>query len=197
MRRDLAVLILAAGASRRLGRPKALVRLAGETLAARSVRLARALRPGWVGIVLGASGARVAHALGDSGAALVHAPRWREGLAGSLRAGFAAVPPRARRVLILAVDQWALRPKDLISLLAHRARGPVAAAYAGTRGIPVVFPRAWRVRLARLRGDRGARVLLAGTQAVGVALAAAAQDLDTPADLRALRRVARRKIVFK
>jgi molybdenum cofactor cytidylyltransferase len=197
MKRDFAVLILAAGAGRRLGRPKALVRLGGQTLAERSVRVAGALRPCWIGVVVGARAAQIASALRREAVALVRARRWREGIAASLRAGFRAVPPRARRVLVFAVDQWALRPADLARLLAVHSRGPVASAYAGTRGIPVVFPRIWRRKVATLRGDRGARALLEAMRAPAVPLAAAAKDLDTPAELRALRRLGWSKYMLK
>ncbi len=196
MRADFAVLILAAGASRRLGRPKALVAVAGGTLIERTLELAHALGPRWVGVVLGAKAARIGRLVGGR-AVRVRARRWREGLSASLRAGLAAVPPAIPRVLVLAVDQWALAPRDLARLLAVRHRGPVAASYAGTRGIPVVFPASWRRRLRRLAGDTGARPLLAESSVRAVPLAAAALDLDTPADLTVLRRAAGRRMSLK
>lgn len=197
MRHDLAVLILAAGASRRLGRPKALVSLAGRTLIERAVDSAEALDPGWIGVVLGASASRIAAVLRDRPVTRVHARSWRDGLGASLRAGLHAVPRSARGVLVLTVDQWAIRPLDLQRLLAAAPRGPVASAYSGTRGVPAVLPIAWTGRIHRLRLDAGARALLEAAAAPVVALEAAAFDLDTAEELRAIRRLTRRELNMK
>jgi molybdenum cofactor cytidylyltransferase len=182
-------MVLAAGASRRLGRPKQLVRLRYEPLVVRAVRLARSLRPLWVGVVVGARAGRVASALAGLDVEVVHARRWREGLSASLAAGVRRAPRRARRLLVMTVDQWQISAADLRRLVAA-ARGarPAAAAYAGDIGVPAVFPRRLWPALAALRGDRGARQLLVGGAAVAVPMAAAAADLDTPAGLAALRR---------
>jgi molybdenum cofactor cytidylyltransferase len=194
MRHAFAVLILAAGASRRLGRPKALVSLGGRTLIERAVDSAEALDPGWIGVVVGASAARIAAALRTRAVTRVHARRWREGLGASLRAGLQAVPRGARRVLVLTVDQWAIRPRDLRRLLAAAPRGPVASAYAGTRGVPALLPLAWTGRIRRLGLNAGAQSLLEATAAPMVTLEAAAIDLDTADELRALRRLTRREL---
>jgi CTP:molybdopterin cytidylyltransferase MocA len=180
--------------SRRLGRPKQLVRRGGEPLVRRAVRVAEALGPTWIGVVVGAGATRVAAALRGSGAEVVHAARWREGLSASLAAGVRRAPRRARRLLVMTVDQWRVGGGDLARLLAAPGRRPAAAAYAGRLGVPAVFPRRLWPALLQLRGDRGARELLERGPATAVPMTAAATDLDTPAELAALRagRCARR-----
>ncbi len=186
--RDTAVLILAAGESRRLGRPKQLVRAGHEPLVVRAVRLAQRLGPLWVGVVVGARAGRIAAALAGLDAEVVHARRWRDGLSASIAAGVRRAPRCARRLLVLTVDQWQVGAGDLGRLLAAaRGRQPAAAAYAGRLGVPAVFPRRLWAALAGLRGDRGAQQLLGRGPATAVPMAAAAADLDTPAELSALR----------
>jgi CTP:molybdopterin cytidylyltransferase MocA len=185
--RDTAVLVLAAGGSRRLGRPKQLVRLGAEPLVRRAVRLAASLRPLWIGVVVGAHGARVATTLAGAGAEIILARRWREGLAASLASGVRRAPQQARRLLVVTVDQWQVTAADLARLVAAPGRAPAAATYAGRLGVPAVFPRRMWPALRRLRGDRGARALLDSGRATAVPMAAAATDLDTPAELAQLR----------
>jgi molybdenum cofactor cytidylyltransferase len=184
--RSLAILVLAAGGSRRLGRCKQLVASGGEALVQRVTRLAAGLRPAWLGVVVGARAGRVGAALAGRPLQLVHARRWRLGMAASLAAGIRAVPRDLRHVAILTSDQWQLDTADLARLVRARGRVPAAAAYEGTCGIPAVFPSTWRRRLLALRGDRGARALLVGA-IVRVPMPTAAADLDTPFDLTRLR----------
>jgi molybdenum cofactor cytidylyltransferase len=196
MRRDCAVLILAAGSSRRLGRPKALVSLGGRTLLERAVGVAIELDPGWIGVVVGSGASRLVTTLRRLPVAVIHARRWRQGLGASLRSGLRAVPPGYGRALVLTVDQWAVRPRHLKGLLEAARRGPVASAYAGTQGVPAIVPTAWARSLGNDRSDSGARSLLRSSGAPAIPLEAAAHDLDTVDQLRALQRRARRKLFF-
>ena len=140
-------------------------------------------------VVTGAHGARAAAELRGLPLLLVRHRGWRTGQAGSLRAGLAHAPRAAAAVLVLAVDQWRLTAADLERVLRAARRGrPVAASYDGVAGVPVLWPRAFWPRLSALEGDRGARALLRGADAVTVALPRAAADLDTPAALAQLQR---------
>jgi molybdenum cofactor cytidylyltransferase len=92
---------------------------------------------------------------------------WNLGIASSIQAGLRAlaeVAPQVSGVLILACDQPRLTKAHLQSLLeafeAQALPNMVASAYAGTLGIPAVFPREVFPELHALRGDMGARALL-------------------------------------
>ncbi len=111
-------------------------------------------------------------------------------MATSLRAGLAAVPRSAQAALVLLVDQPRVDAAALQRLVAawrRRPALPAAARYAGNPGVPAVLPRRhWRAVRA-LRGDEGARALLRDSPVTLVEMPEAALDVDTPADLLALR----------
>ena len=185
--RQSAVIILAAGASRRLGRPKQLVRYGPGSLLERTVALAHALRPRWVGVVVGSGASRIEAVLAPLLVPVIRARHWRDGMAASLVAGVRRAPRDARFLVVLTVDQWRVTSGDLARLLRAAGRAPVAASYAGRRGVPAVFPREYRARLLALRGDRGARDLLTRETVACVSMEHAASDLDTAEDLAILR----------
>jgi molybdenum cofactor cytidylyltransferase len=184
--RRLGVLVLAAGGSRRLGRPKQLVRLGGEPLLLRAARLAQGLRADWIGVVIAPGRSQQRLLLARLPVTIVTARDWQQGLASSLRAGVKAAPAELGHLLILTVDQWRIDGADLRQLVHRAAPAPTAARYRGIRGIPAVFPRRCRSALLGLNGDQGARALLTAARAHDVAMAHAADDLDTPVDLAAL-----------
>ena len=186
------VVVLAAGASRRFGSPKLLARIGGETLLNRAVRAALGARPAGCVVVLGARADELKRRLRAWPVRIVVNRRWRCGLSSSLRAGIAALPRQAPAALVLLADQVAVGPAELELLLAAWRRAPraIAASLAGkVLGPPAVFPRRVFGDLRRLRGDAGARTLLADPRRVvtGLALPGAAHDVDRPADLRRLR----------
>lgn len=159
-------LVLAAGAGRRFGRPKALV---PDWLADRCT----ALRTGGcerVVVVLGAA-AEEARALVPEDADVVVASGWAEGQSASLRAGLGArAMAAADAALVVLVDTPGLTGTAVARVLAAaRDRGRAATAHAlvqatydGEPGHPVVLGRAhWPAVLAQARGDRGARDVLA------------------------------------
>lgn len=178
-------MVLAAGGSRRLGRPKQFVQRGGSSLLRAAVVRALETRAAGVVVVTGAHAARAAEELHDLRVTVVRNRRWREGLASSLRAGLRRVPAFAPSVVVTTVDQWQVTASDLERLL--HVRAPVAAAYGGATGIPAVLPRAWRARALSLQGDAGAKRLFAGTRHRTVDVPGAATDLDTRADLALLR----------
>jgi molybdenum cofactor cytidylyltransferase len=196
---EVAAIVLAAGASRRLGQPKQLVLLEGEPLLRRIVRLALEAGCSPVVVVLGAIDEPCRQALATLPPVLLPAlrivvnPDWAEGMSTSLRAGCAALsaahPPES--TLILVTDQFRLTAGSLAQLLRAHAQStaPVTAAlYSGRLGVPAIFRRQLLPALASLFGDQGARHLLAAwaNQATAVPLPEAADEVDTPEDLASL-----------
>ncbi|HJW43877.1 MAG TPA: nucleotidyltransferase family protein [Geothrix sp.] len=177
-----AAIILAAGAGRRMGGPKALLRFEGETLLRRAARAA-----------LEAGCHPVIAVVGDWNPGLedltvlsVINPEAAEGMASSIRAGIAALPPETPAVLILTVDQPAVDAvllRRLLALAATAPDRPAACAYAGTLGIPAMLPRRCFPELLALRGDAGAKAMLLREAAQGLPFPEGARDLDSPEDL--------------
>jgi molybdenum cofactor cytidylyltransferase len=187
----LYAVVLAAGASTRFGSPKQLVRLKGRPLLHAAVTRAAEVAGNALVVVLGAGAAELAPLLKHSPGSVVINQDWREGLASSIRAGVARLPPACTGVLLLLADQAAVTTHDLKRLAGtwrHQPQYIAAALYEGTTGVPAIFPRSLFRELAELRGDVGARALLRRNTArvMRVPMPSAALDIDTPEDLLAL-----------
>lgn len=180
----IAAVILAAGASTRLGHAKQLVELDGERLVHRAARIA--LEAGLSPVVVVVNDRDTRAALGELDVIAVDHPNSAT-LGSSIAKGLTHVRD-ARGVVITTVDQPFVTSAHLEALCAdtHRA---AATAYAGTFGVPAYLPSAFFARLATL--DSGAKHLLA--DALKIPLAEAAIDVDTPADLEQLRGTSSRK----
>lgn len=185
-------IVLAAGGSTRLGRPKQLLRRGTEPLLVRATRLAREAGCAEVVVVLGAGATRLRSVLRrhQARARVVQNPDWSEGMGTSLGAGLRGLSPRAGGALILLTDQAALTAADLERLTAHWRRAPrqaAAARYGGRIGVPAVIPRRWFRAIGKLEGDAGARHLLRRVGSVrAVDMPRAAFDVDTENDAAAL-----------
>jgi molybdenum cofactor cytidylyltransferase len=177
-------IILAAGASRRLGRPKQLVELEGESLLRRAARAALAgCAP--VLVVVGSRAGDMTANLAGLPVTVIGNPAWEEGMASSIRAGIQALPPGAAGVLFMVCDQIAVDGALVRRLLEAWRDHPdavIACGYAGTRGTPSIFPARSFPELLELQGDRGARGLLQG-EAVVVPFPEGEADVDVPEDL--------------
>jgi molybdenum cofactor cytidylyltransferase len=174
--------ILAAGGSLRLGRPKQLLSVAGETLLARASRFVAATRPGKTVAVLGSHAERMCGQL--AGAMAVFNPDWATGMASSLQVAADALAGRTHPVLVVIVDQLALDEAHLWRLLAaHDGSRDTVTAYGDAMGIPAVLRAATLMRATALEGDMGFRALWQDTLPQTVRADAFAEDLDTEVDL--------------
>lgn len=189
-------LLLAAGAGRRMGGPKALLILDGERLVERGIRLLREGGCDPVLVVLGAQADVVWPWC--AGAETVEATGWHEGMGASLRAGLAALEGRTDSCVVALVDQPLVRAEAVRRLLA--ADGPAAVAtYDGRARNPVrLDARLWAEVAATAVGDAGARTWLRANPEqvteVDCTDVGAPDDLDVPADLERLHRAAARTV---
>lgn len=178
-----AVVVLAAGGSRRLGQPKQLLQRGRETLLGRALRLASATLPARMLVITGGNVENLAAELDSWPCEQVHNPQWTDGLSSSLRAAATRLCNFEGRVLVLGCDQPALELEHLIRLLDgadQSALGVSATSHAGAAGVPAVVPAHWFEDLTA-SGDEGFRHRLRSLPTDDIALlhdAALQQDLD-------------------
>jgi molybdenum cofactor cytidylyltransferase len=191
----VAAIVLAAGASRRLGQPKQLLLLGGETLLERVLRLSSEAEAAPVFAILGAQQQRILQSIPMRYAIPVINDRWEQGISTSIHAGLDALErfvPDAAGALILTCDQPRLTVDHLCGLMdAFAAQSEpviVASSYAGVLGIPAVFPRIVFAHLRDLSGDKGARALLVKPpcRLIELPFSGGEVDIDEPADLNQL-----------
>lgn len=193
--RGLAVILLAAGRSTRMGGPNKLLQ------AWRGKPLVRHAAEAAIGtgapvlVVTGHQPEEVAKALDGLPLRIVPNANYAQGLSTSLQAGFRALPPEAERVAVMLGDMPLIGPDLVLRLSAALARDEDAVAAvplsAGAWGNPVVLARRLEPLIAALSGDAGARKVLEALRPQVLECPvdddAAAIDIDTPAALGALR----------
>ena len=183
------ILILAAGASRRMrGSDKLVQPVGGQALLAHVARMALATGCP-VSVTLDANRPARVQALAGLAVGKIFVPDPDAGMTASLQAGMAALPPSAG-VMVLLADMPDLTTADLQTLLAVARENPDlilrACASDGAPGHPVLFPAWLRPEIAALHGDPGPREVLARhrdrLRLVPLPGLRATTDLDTPED---------------
>ena len=182
------ILLLAAGASTRMGQAKQLLRIAGESLIQRAVRIALGTTFGPVVVVLGANREQIEPELLGSEVLKVFNPDWASGMGSSIATGLDFLlqqEPSIQQVLILVGDQPLLQADTLAALieLQGQTQAPlVVSRYTGTLGVPALFTHALFVELSALHGAQGAKALIQKyrDQAAVLDFPEGALDLDTP-----------------
>jgi molybdenum cofactor cytidylyltransferase len=204
-----AALILAAGESRRMGSPKALLPYAGASFLDTLIALV-APRCSPVVVVLGAAAGEI-RASARRPAVFVVNPEWRRGQTSSMQCGLRAVPPEAAGVLFTLVDHPAVAPATIDALLDrtwdrpspfvacrpspnHDGLGDGALLrvprYRGRRGHPIWFSRELIPEFLALPAGGAARDVVrrhaADTGFLDLDDAGIVADIDDPADYAAL-----------
>jgi len=196
--RGVVAVVLAAGLSSRMGRPKPLVSLGGRTLLERTLRILRETEVGRIVVVLGSHADEVRRAVDLEGTLVVENPHFADGMSGSLRAGLAALPRGASHVLTVLADQPFVAPSSIDRLIAAARAGDgriYLPTFRGVAGNPVLFDASLVAEAETIEGDQGCRAMFPGHAAelreVPVDDPGILVDVDTPQELGALERAFR------
>jgi len=189
-----AIILLAAGASTRFGRPKQLIDWQGQPLVRHVAALALSAGVQRIRVVVGAYQAEVRQALEGLPVEIVENPDWQEGQAASVRAGIQGLPMETGGALFMLVDQPQVPTsllKSLVELHAERLTPLTAPLCQGRRANPVLFDRTTFPDLLTLRGDTGGRQLFASPRQYEVSWLpwedeSLLWDMDTEEDYRRL-----------
>lgn len=188
-----AAVILAAGASSRMGGPKQILGYGGLSLLRRAALAALDAGCEPVVVVTGAHAELSRRELHDLAVQAVTNAEWRTGMGSSLRAGVlhVATDPNVETLIVMVCDQPHVSADVLRGLVAaHASTGKpiVACAYAGTLGVPTLFARAVWPECTSVAGAAGAKQIIEtdGSRVHVTPFAAGVIDIDTPADLARL-----------
>lgn len=159
MRPFVSGLVLAAGTSSRLGRPKPLLPFGETTVLGRVLARVQAAALDEIVVVLGAAAVEIRREVDLRGVTVAENPDFAEGCATSYRTGLEALDPRAQAVAVLLADQPGIETAAIDAVLAAWRRRPseiALASYRGRAGHPLIFARSLFAPLAELRGDKAA-----------------------------------------
>lgn len=193
---NIAAIVLAGGASTRLGQPKQLIPFRNTTLLEHAIENVRRAGIEPVTVVLGANCEIITEAIQHLPIELVVNPNWQDGIGTSISIGIRHVQqthPQIVGVLILLCDQPLISADHLRELcnIVSSGRAPIAATEYPDRnpGVPAAFARSEFVQLALLQSDQGAQSIIANSnQAVCLSTTGQQFDVDTPEQLADLRK---------
>jgi molybdenum cofactor cytidylyltransferase len=186
----IVAVVLAAGKSTRMGKPKQLLRVHGRPMLGEILEVLRKTKVDRTVVVLGSNEEEVRRKVKFRKEQVVSNPAYADGMSSSLKSGLeAAVKAGADAVMVVLGDQPWLRPETIDQLVDAylRSKAPVVApVYHGVRGNPVLFDQALFPQMMKTEGDAGAKGVLEGnrrsmllveTEDKGVIV-----DIDTPVD---------------
>lgn len=196
MKNRCGIIILAAGTSARLGKPKQLLVYKQATLLEHSIHVALQSMADYVIVVLGAHAAAIQPTITNEKLFFVTNEDWQEGMASSIRCGLRylcaleAVPC----ALFMACDQPFINASlldKLVTLQGKKEYAVVASEYAGTAGIPAIFDKKLFPVLLQLKGDAGAKKLIMQQQEnmATIPFPLGNIDIDTAADYDRLQKM--------
>jgi molybdenum cofactor cytidylyltransferase len=192
---NIAMIILAAGASTRMGTPKQLLPYQGCSLLCHTIETAMASVCKPVVVVLGANAQQIAAEVNQYSVMVVENPDWYLGMGSSIRRGILEIANCSESidaVVITVCDQPFLDSEIINHLVtAYHATGKliIACEYADTLGVPVLFDRKFFSELANLGETMGAKKLIKkySEEVFGIPFPLGVIDIDTPEDYQQLR----------
>lgn len=163
MRKNIAIIILAAGSSSRLGRPKQLLELDGNTLLQKSITAALNVSKNVI-VVLGANEKLIRPTISTFPIKIAFNENWAKGMSSSIRTGMATLEnENCEAVLIMLCDQPfvdAFLLEKLVTFFERSELPIVASEYEGKIGVPAIFDISFFPKLKMLEGQKGAKALI-------------------------------------
>jgi molybdenum cofactor cytidylyltransferase len=188
------IIILAAGSSSRMGKPKQQLVYKEQTLLQRAIQVAAGITEHKTIVVLGAGNETILPDVDSKIVDIVINPDWEQGMASSIKSGITALQtlyPQIQSALLMLCDQPFVTTELLQQLIETGGgdeRSIVASAYNDTVGVPVYFGKAWFNELLTLQGQEGAKTLLIKykDKVVTVPFQLGHIDIDTQEDYQRL-----------
>ena len=162
---NIGTIVLAAGASSRMGRSKQLLEIEGEPLLCRCIKVALAVNAENVIVILGANEKPHREIIRKFPVHVINNFYWKTGLGSSIKTGMNYLIQNVVEldaVIILVCDQPALTAehiKEMIEKFMEKKKAIVASRYANSNGVPVLFGRSFFSNLLLLSDDQGAKKL--------------------------------------
>lgn len=190
----IGILILAAGASTRLGQPKQLLSYRGKPLIQHIAEVAIASGSQAVGVVLGAYAETIEPHLATLNVHVIYNQHWSTGMASSIQCGLQEIlmlSPNLDAIVLMVCDQPFVSPHLIQQLMSgyRTSNYPIVASeYAGTLGVPALFDKTFFPKLSTLQGDVGAKSIIRQhcSHSLSLPFLEGAIDLDTPQNLSIL-----------
>ncbi len=188
----IAAVVLAAGLSTRMGRPKQTLSVKGKAMLEWVLEVLRESKVDTTVVVLGARAAQVKERVRFMDERIIVNPDFRKGMGSSLRIGLASIEHEADAALVVLGDQPFLSTRTVDRLVeAYKAtKAPVVVpVYHKRRGNPVLFDRSLFPQVMKIKGDSGAKSVVRANEGrlreVAVDDIGVLADIDRPSDLKA------------
>ena len=194
---QIGLVLLAAGESRRLGKPKQLLKFNKKTLLRHSAETALASRYSPVCVVLGAKADEIKAEIADLPLEIVINENWQSGMSSSLKTGLKKlleIAPNLSAIVVQLCDQPLINSMMLNRLAEtyQKTHAPVVASeYAGTIGVPALFDCSIFDEILNLSADKGAQQIIKKylAKVEKISIPEAEVDVDTKEDYEKIQRL--------
>jgi molybdenum cofactor cytidylyltransferase len=184
----ISAVVLSAGASSRMGSPKALLPVGGRPAVEVVCATLAAGGADEVVVVVGRHAAEIRAGAALDGVRVVDNPRWETGRTSSVQTGLAAISPAASWTLLALVDMPLVRPATVGRIVAARTKGVdvVVPTFRGRRGHPILLRQTLFPRIAALGPDEPLHAVVRAARGVEVPVddEGVVVDFDEPGDVR-------------
>lgn len=191
----IGIIILAAGESKRLGRPKQLLKFRNKTLIALTIEKTLRTKKKEIIVVLGSNAERINTEISNFPVKICINKEWKNGMASSIKFGLEKLTneyPAIDAALILLCDQPLINSEQINSFIeefSNTEKQIIAAKYKNTIGVPAIFSKDFFVKLLKLKGNLGAKAIIKQfpDQVKTMDIPEAEFDIDTIEDVQKLK----------